>query len=175
MPRTTVAAIEIEYRRYKTLAEEAMRQLDAEALGRRPPGDGNSVAMIVWHVAGNLASRFTDFLTSDGEKPWRQREDEFAVRQPSADEVRAKWDSGWAVLFGALQTLDDADLPRTVAIRGVELTVLEALQRSVTHASYHVGQIVFQARALRGPGWEWLTIPPGGSAEYNRRPTREKP
>jgi hypothetical protein len=129
----------------------------------------------VWHLAGNLKSRFTDFLTTDGEKPWRNREEEFAPRTVSPDEALAKWADGWDVLFRALEGLDDADLGRTVTIRGVGLTVLDALLRSVTHASYHVGQIVFEARALRGPDWQWLTIPPGGSAGYNQNPRHEKP
>jgi uncharacterized damage-inducible protein DinB len=172
--RIVLSAIEPEFRRYKRLGDESIRQLDAEALVREPPGDGNSVAAIVWHVAGNLRSRFTDFLTTDGEKPWRDRESEFAARAVSAADVRAKWEEGWDVLFRALSTLTDADLSRTVVIRGQSLSVLDALQRSVTHASYHVGQIVFLARSLRGKRWEWLSIPPGQSDEYNRNLTREK-
>jgi uncharacterized damage-inducible protein DinB len=171
---SVLSAIEPEFRRYKRLGDESIRQLDAEALVRQPPGDGNSVAAIVWHVAGNLRSRFTDFLTTDGEKPWRDRESEFAARAVSAAAVRAKWEEGWAVLFETLSTLTDADLSRTVVIRGQSLSVLDALQRSVTHASYHVGQIVFLARSLRGKRWEWLSIPPGQSDAYNRNPTREK-
>lgn len=168
--RTVLSSIESEMRRYQRLGEESLRQLDAEALVRRPPGDGNSVAAIVWHIAGNLRSRFTDFLTTDGEKPWRDRESEFAARAVSAAEVRAKWEDGWEVLFRTLGTLSDADLARTVVIRGQSLSVLEALHRSMAHASYHVGQIVFLARSLRGDRWEWLSIPPGKSDEYNRNP-----
>lgn len=168
--RTVLSSIESEMRRYQRLGEESLRQLDAEALVRRPPGEGNSVAAIVWHIAGNLRSRFTDFLTTDGEKPWRDRESEFAARAVSAAEVRAKWEDGWGVLFRTLGTLSDADLARTVVIRGQSLSVLEALHRSMSHASYHVGQIVFLARSLRGERWEWLSIPPGKSDEYNRNP-----
>ena len=98
-----------------------------------------------------------------------------AWRAVSPSDVSAKWEEGWDVLFQALSTLSDADLSRTVTIRGQALSVLDALQRSVTHASYHVGQIVFLARSLRGKRWEWLTIPPGQSDEYNRSPKREKP
>jgi uncharacterized damage-inducible protein DinB len=173
--RLVLSAIESEYRRYKRLGEESIRQLDAEALIRQPPGDGNSVAALVWHISGNLRSRFTDFLTTDGEKPWRDRDSEFAARTVSVDDVRTKWEDGWGVLFRTLSTLSDADLPRMVAIRGQALSVLDALQRSVTHASYHVGQIVFLARSLRGKRWEWLSIPPGESDAYNRNPRREKP
>ena len=173
--RTVVSSIEAEYRRYKRLGDESIRQLDAEALVRQPPGDGNSVAAIAWHISGNLRSRFTDFLTTDGEKPWRDRESEFALRSVTPEEVRSKWEEGWNVLFQSLAALSDADLSRTVTIRGQELSVLDALQRSVTHTSYHVGQIVFLARSLRGKRWEWLTIPPGQSDAYNREPRREKP
>jgi len=173
--RTVLTSIESEFRRYKRLGDESIRQLDAEALVRQPPGDGNSVAAIVWHIAGNLRSRFTDFLTTDGEKPWRDRESEFALRAVSPDDVRAKWEEGWDVLFRAVAVLSDDDLSRTVVIRGQDLSVLDALQRSVTHTSYHVGQIVFLARSLRGKRWEWLTIPPGQSDAYNQNPHREKP
>jgi len=173
--RTVLSSLESEFRRYQRLGEESLRQLDAEALVRQPPGDGNSVAAIVWHIAGNLRSRFTDFLTTDGEKPWRDRESEFALRAVTPADVRAKWDEGWNVLLHTLSTLSDADLSRTVVVRGQDLSVLDALVRSVTHTSYHVGQIVFLARSLRGKRWEWLSIPPGQSDAYNRNPSREKP
>jgi len=167
--RTVVSSIESELRRYKRLGQDAFAQLEAELLVRRPPGDGNSVAMIVWHVSGNLRSRFTDFLATDGEKPWRDRESEFTAREVSAAEVLSKWEEGWSVLFATLSSLSDDDLSRGVTIRSQGLTVLEALHRSVSHTCYHVGQIVFLARSLRGRDWHWLTIPPGGSEEYNRR------
>ena len=162
--RTVISSIESEYRRYQRLGEKSIRQLDAEALVRPPPGDGNSVAALVWHVAGNLRSRFTDFLTTDGEKPWRDRESEFAPRAVSAADVRAKWDEGWNVLWPALSTLSDADLSRTVTIRGQDLSVLDALHRSLAHTSYHVGQIVFLARSLRAEAL--------GVAEHPARPVR---
>ena len=173
--RTVLSSLESEFRRYQRLGEESLRQLDGEALVRQPPGDGNAVAAIVWHIAGNLRSRFTDFLTTDGEKPWRDRESEFALRAVTPADVRAKWDEGWSVLQQALGALSDEDLSKTVIIRGQSLSVLDALHRSVTHTAYHVGQIVFLARSLRGKRWEWLTIPPGQSDAYNRNPTREKP
>ena len=172
--RTIVASIEAEYRRYQRLGEQALAQLEAADLTRRAPGDGNSVAILVWHVSGNLASRFTDFLATDGEKPWRDRESEFASRDVSPAEVMKKWSEGWAVLFRSLAELADAELPRLVTIRGQELSVLDALHRSLAHASYHVGQVVMLARAWRGEGWRFLTIPPGKSDDYNRNPTREK-
>jgi ribosomal protein S18 acetylase RimI-like enzyme len=173
--RTIVGSIEGEYRRYKLLGERAVEQLAEEQLSQSDGSGGNSIAAIVWHVSGNLASRFTDFLQSDGEKPWRDRDAEFAPRTVSRAELEAKWESGWTALFTALQGIDDSALQTTVTIRGVPLSVLEALHRSLSHTSYHVGQIVFLAKALRGGQWRWLTIPPGGSAAYNANPFAEKP
>ena len=164
-----LASIESEFRRYESLGRRALEQLGGEDLGRRPLGDGNSVAVLVWHVAGNLESRFTDFLSSDGEKAWRDRESEFGDRQVAPAEARAKWERGWSVLFATLRTLSEADLTRTVTIRGQALSVVEALHRSLAHASHHVGQIVLLARALRGAGWTYLSIPPGKSEEFNRK------
>ncbi len=160
--RALIASLEAEYHRYKTLGENAVIQLP-EAQLADAAGSSNSIATIVWHLAGNLTSRFTDFLTSDGEKPWRDRDSEFLARQVKRQELQAKWEDGWRVLFAALSALTDADLAKTVTIRGQPHTVAEALHRSLAHTSYHVGQIVFVAKALRGADWRYLTIPPGQS------------
>ena len=162
MRRTVVASIEAEYRRYKSLGENAVNQLPDAQLADAA-GSSNSIAIIVWHLAGNLTSRFTDFLTSDGEKLWRDRDSEFLARQVTRAELQAKWEDGWRVLFAALSALTDADLAKTVTIRGQPHTVAEALHRSLAHTSYHVGQIVFVAKALRGADWRYLSIPPGRS------------
>ena len=172
--RRVIASIESEYLRYCSMGEGVLEQLDGEALVARPSRESLSLAMIVWHVAGNLESRFTDFLTTDGEKPWRDREDEFAVREETSTEVRAKWDRGWGVLTATLGALDDSSLETKVTIRGVGLTVLEALLRSLAHVSYHVGQMTYVGKMLRGPEWRYLSIPPGGTAAYNANPTKEK-
>ena len=172
---TVVRSIEAEFRRYKALGEKAIAQLDAAALAAAPPGGGNSIATICWHVSGNFRSRFTDFLTTDGEKPWRQRDEEFEPRTVTREELLAKWEQGWAVLLDTLGTLGDGDLDREVTIRGQSLSVLEALLRSLAHASYHVGQIVYAARSARGDDWTWLSIPPGQSEQYNRNPTLDRP
>ncbi len=173
--RTLLSSIEAEYRRYKLLAESAIEQLEDKDLRRSlAEGSGNCVATIVGHVAGNLESRFTDFLTSDGEKPWRNRDSEFELRAETRAELVQRWERGWARLQGSLASLSDADLTRTVTIRGVPHAVHEALHRSLAHTSYHVGQIVLVARSLRGSGWRFLSIPPGASAEYNRNPDMEK-
>ncbi len=173
MSRTIISLIDAEYRRYKGLGEGALEQLDAQELLVDAEAV-NSVATIVWHVAGNLKSRFTDFLETDGEKPWRDRESEFERRLNTPAEVRAKWDEGWGVVLDTLDQLADEDLSGTITIRGVPLRVDEALFRSLAHTSYHVGQIVHIAKGLRASSWKYLTIPPGGSAAYNADPTLEK-
>jgi hypothetical protein len=172
--RATIAAIEAEFRRCKSVGEGAFEQLGPDELVASPEA-GNSVATLVWHISGNLESRFTDFLTTDGEKPWRDRDGELEPRVASADEVRATWEKGWDVLFRSMAPLADADLARSVSIRGVPARVDEALARALAHISYHVGQIVYAARTFRGSAWRYLSIPPGGSAAYNANPTMERP
>lgn len=173
-PRHVVGAIETEYRRYKSLGEGTIGQLGDEQLLVRPTPESLSLAMIVWHVSGNLESRFTDFLTTDGEKPWRNRESEFEERRVSRPELLAKWERGWKFLFDALEALTDADLVRVVKVRGVDATVGEALERSLAHTSYHAGQMTFLGKMLRRDQWKYLSIPPGGTAAYNANPTMEK-
>jgi uncharacterized damage-inducible protein DinB len=172
--RDVVSAIESEFQRYRTLGQGAFGQVEDADLGRAAPGDGNSMATLIQHVSGNLRSRFTDFLTSDGEKPWRDREAEFTAGPAVRGDLLAGWDRGWKVLFDALATLADADLGRAVTIRGQALSVREALVRSLGHAGYHVGQMVMLGRSIRGSQWRFLSIPPGKSAEYNRTPSLEK-
>ena len=172
--RMVIDAIAGEYRRYKSLADKSVAQLsDAEL--HAPAGQGNSVATLMQHLGGNLQSRFTDFLTTDGEKPWRDRESEFEQRRLSREELIESWEKGWSVLFGTLDCLTDVQLEATVTIRGVGLSVLEALARSLSHAAYHSGQIVLLAKMLRGGEWIYLSIPPQGSAAYNEKPDLEKP
>lgn len=175
MDREFVAAVEAEYRRYKALGEGAIGQLTGDQMNTRPNGASNSIVMLVWHLSGNLASRFTDFLTTDGEKSWRQREDEFAARVVSKPACIAKWDAGWKIVLDALASLTDADLGTTVYIRRQPLTVRDALLRSLAHTSYHAGQIVYIAKAARSGAWDYLSIPPGQSDAYNRDPNMEKP
>jgi hypothetical protein len=171
---TIIESIRAEYLRYKALAEAAMEQTSDADLSAPGPGKGNSIAVICWHLSGNFQSRFTDFLTTDGEKPWRQREEEFEPRTVTRSELTSKWNQGWDVLLGSLDTLSDDHLQQSVIIRGQSMLVLEALQRSVAHLSYHVGQIVYIAKALRGEEWKYLSIPPGQSDAYNKNPTMEK-
>ena len=163
--RTFMESIEEVYRRYRSTAEAAMDQLSDEELIAIPAGAASSVATIAWHVGGNLRSRFTDFLTTDGEKPWRDRESEFLARTPSRADLLEFWNSGWDVLEASLEGVADSNLADTVTIRGEELSVIQALHRSLAHTAYHVGQIVHRAKALRGEYWEYLSIPPGGQAD----------
>jgi hypothetical protein len=162
-----------EYKRYKALAESAIAQIGDEELGNAGQEGGNSIEMLVRHIAGNLKSRFTDFRTSDGEKPWRRRDDEFESAALSRAELLQLWDDGWSVLFTELETLTDADLSATVTVRRQPLRIDEALHRSLAHAAYHVGQIVFMAKAMRGGAWRTLSIPRGKSDEYNQTAVRE--
>jgi hypothetical protein len=161
-------SIETEFRRYKGLAEGAIGQVDEPDFSRSA-GAGNSIATLVWHISGNLKSRFTDFLASDGEKPWRARDEEFLDRSVTRAQLLEKWEDGWRVLFATLATLKPDDLTRTVTIRNQPLAVHDALHRSLAHASYHVGQVVYIAKALRGDKWKYLSIPPGKSEEFNKR------
>ena len=163
-----------EYCRYRVLGERSLAQMSDEALNHVPMPEGNSAAMIVRHLSGNLVSRFTDFLTTDGEKPDRDRDAEFAPATYTRPEVDAMWARGWDVLEGALDSLTDAWTAREVTIRGQPLTVHAALSRSLAHAAYHVGQLVLLARADAGASWQSLSIPRGGSAAYNADPKLEK-
>jgi hypothetical protein len=152
----------------KRLADRAVVQVPDEKLHIALDANTNSIAVIMKHVAGNLISRWTDFLTTDGEKPWRNRDDEFVDVFASREELLAYWERGWICLFDALNRLNEDDLARTVAIRGEPHTVPLALARSLGHTCYHVGQIVQVARIHVGDNWNTLTIPRGGSEQYNR-------
>jgi hypothetical protein len=163
-----------EYARYRAMGEKAMAQVSDEALNRIVAPDGNSIAMIVRHMGGNFVSRFTNFLTEDGEKPSRDRDSEFTEGMFARADVNEAWQTGWNVVESELSALTDADLGRTVKIRGQDLTVHEALCRSVTHAASHVGQIVLLARILATNDWQWISIPKGQSKTYNQNPTLEK-
>ena len=164
-----VEAIADEFTRYKALGEAAIAQLDDDELGLIGSDGGNSIVTIVWHLAGNLESRFTDFRTSDGEKPWRDRDDEFVPRSVTKTALLEKWERGWYALLAAISALTDADLLQTVTIRRQQLRIDQALQRSLAHTAYHIGQIVFLAKQIRSGGWRCLSIPLGGSAAHNAR------
>ncbi len=162
-----------EFKRLKSLADRAMAQISPEEFFARPAETDNSVALIVKHVSGNLISRWTDFLAADGEKPGRNRDTEFLILQEDTQEdLLARWEQGWAALFFALEPLGSGDLEQRVKIRGEPLTVLQAINRQLTHYAYHVGQIVFLAKHLSGPRWKTLSIAVGESAKFNQAPAR---
>jgi uncharacterized damage-inducible protein DinB len=157
------------FRQYKKLAEAAMAQLSDEQLLATIDAESNSVAIIVKHMAGNMRSRWTDFLTTDGEKPDRNRDTEFEAPPVTRAELMALWEDGWNRLFTALEPLTDADLGRTVMIRGEAHSVMQAINRQVAHYSYHAGQIVFLAKHLKSTEWKCLSVPRRQSGEYNRK------
>lgn len=171
-PDPTLDAALREFRRHKDYADRAIAQLTDAQLRESPHAELNSIAVIVKHMAGNMRSRFTDFLTSDGEKPWRDRDGEFVDDFADRAAMLECWERGWRCLFEALLPLTTADLARTVTIRGEPHTVALAVARSLAHLSYHTGQIVLLARMMSlrdGTAWRTLTIPRGGSKEHNER------
>lgn len=166
---TTIEAFRSEFKRYKDLGEKAIAQLSDAQLAQSLGESSNSIVTICWHVSGNLRSRFTDFLTSDGEKPWRKRDEEFDARAVSKAELLDKWNAGWSVLLASLDGLTDADLQRQITIRGESMDVVSALMRSLAHTASHVGQILYAAKMLTGSAWTYLSIPPGQSDAFNRK------
>jgi uncharacterized damage-inducible protein DinB len=152
--RNVISSIEGEFGKYKKLAEFAIGQLSDAELARPAAEGSNTAVNLVLHLCGNLKSRFTDFLTTDGEKPWRVREEEFGAQSASRADLLTRWEESWAIMFATLRTLTDNDLTKTVTIRGEAHRVDQALHRLLAHASYHVGQIVFIAKSTRGAGWK---------------------
>jgi hypothetical protein len=168
-PRGTVAGAIREFEKLKKLADGALAQMDERAFFDSPGPETNCAALIVKHMAGNMRSRWTDFLTSDGEKPDRDRDTEFErFEGDTRAGLMRRWEEGWECLLSALRGLSDADLDRTVPIRGEPHTVLQAILRQLTHYPYHVGQIVLLARHYRGEAWKTLSVPRGKSREFNR-------
>jgi uncharacterized damage-inducible protein DinB len=163
-----------EFAQYRNIGDKAISQVSDEALNQILSPDNNSIAMIVRHISGNFVSRFTDFLTSDGEKPWRNRDSEFEDAKYDREAVQKMWAEGWDQVESELSKLSDEQLQNTVYIRGEAWTVHGALCRSVAHVSYHVGQIVFAARVLNDGTWRWLSIPKGQSEKYNQKLAKEK-
>ncbi len=157
------------FRHYKKLGERAIDQLSDEQLFAVLDPEMNSIAQIVKHMAGNMRSRWTDFLNSDGEKPDRMRDSEFVEPPPTREAVLAMWNEGWGLVFGALEPLNDADLGRTVYIRGEAHSVTQAIHRQIAHYAYHVGQIVLLAKHLSGASWKSLSIPRNRSADFNAK------
>jgi uncharacterized damage-inducible protein DinB len=156
-------------RQYKNLAEKAMAQVTDEQLLEVLDDEMNSIAIIVKHMAGNMRSRWTDFLTSDGEKPDRNRDSEFVEPPPTREALLATWENGWQRVFAALEPLTEQDLTRTVTIRGEQHSVMQAINRQVAHYAYHCGQIVLLAKHFKHDDWKSLSVPRKQSADFNRR------
>lgn len=167
--RLVVDAFEREFQKTRQLCDRSIAQLSEAQLHTRLDAEANSVAMLMGHLAGNMRSRWTDFLTSDGEKPWRQRDAEFEPPALDHAALMASWQSGWQVLFDTLATLTDDDLTRTITIRGEGQSVLSALTRQLAHYAGHAYQIVLVAKHLRGDAWDVLSIPRGQSAAYEAK------
>ena len=163
----TLASLGKLFTYYRELGEKAIAQVKDEDLHLAIGEDGNSIAVLMRHIAGNARSRFTEFLTTDGEKPWRDREGEFMQKPVTREELLADWSSGWACLFEAIGPLADADTGRIIHIRNEGHTVMEALHRQLAHYAYHVGQILLLSRAFVGPAWVSLSIPRGKSGSFN--------
>jgi hypothetical protein len=156
------------FRAYKKLAEKALEQASDEEFFVSLDEEGNSLAVIVKHMVGNMLSRWTDFLTTDGEKPDRNRDLEFVITpETTRAELIAEWERGWNCVFNAIESLQPEDLMKTVLIRGEAHTVVNAINRQMTHYGYHIGQIVFLAKHFKSTGWQSLSIPRNRSVEFN--------
>jgi hypothetical protein len=155
------------FRYYKKLGEGAIAQLSDEEVLIKPNDASNSIALIVHHLSGNMLSRWTDFLTSDGEKSWRNREAEFEESYSDKKTMLEAWEKGWACLLNALENLKPEDLSKIIYIRNEGQTVLDAIQRQLAHYPHHVGQILYQAKAIKGNDFNSLSIPKGTSSEFN--------
>jgi Protein of unknown function (DUF1572) len=157
------------FRYYKKLGEGAIDQVTDDQLFATLDTEMNSIAVIVKHIAGNMRSRWTDFLTSDGEKPNRNRDIEFEQPPATRAELLKLWNDGWEQVFAALEPLSDSDVERSVTIRGEPHSVMQAINRQIAHYSYHIGQIVFLAKHLNASGWKSLSVPRNKSAEFNKK------
>ncbi len=156
------------FKQYKQLAEGAIEQLSAEELFTKPEEESNSIFLMMKHLSGNMQSRWSDFLHSDGEKPWRNRDTEFEQNEMmTKEEIMNMWEKGWACLFDAITPLTSSNLGDITTIRGEAHSVMEAINRQIAHYSYHVGQIVFLAKMLRKGQWKTLSIAKGKSDEFN--------
>lgn len=154
---------------YKSLGEKTFDQLNNEEIRWKPNEASNSIALIVHHLSGNMLSRWTDFLTTDGEKPWRDRESEFAQDFSSKEEMIAAWQKGWDCLLNTLDSLKPEDLSRIVYIRNEGQTVIEVIHRQLAHYASHVGQIMYIGKQLKGNSWTSLSIPKGASSDFNSK------
>jgi hypothetical protein len=157
-----------QFKYYKGLGDKTFEQLNFDEMQWQSDENSNSIAIIVKHLAGNMLSRWTNFLNEDGEKEWRHRDDEFLNTFNSKEEIIATWESGWFCFFNAIQSINEEDLNRIIYIRNQGHTVTEAINRQLSHYPYHVGQIVFIGKLIKGSDWITLSIPKGDSSKYNQ-------
>ncbi|NKI25898.1 DUF1572 family protein [Arenibacter sp. 6A1] len=162
-----LTSVKKQFEYYKSLGEKTIDQLPDEMLFWIPATESNSIAMIVKHLHGNMLSRWTDFLTADGEKEWRKRDTEFNNDTTTKPAAMAQWNQGWECLFNTIDTLKETDLEKVVYIRNMGHTVIEAINRQLCHYSYHIGQIVFLGKMIQNQKWQTLSIPKGASEQYN--------
>ncbi|HWI92627.1 MAG TPA: DUF1572 family protein [Flavisolibacter sp.] len=154
---------------YKVLGEKTFSQLNDEEMHFQPNQESNSIAVIIQHMHGNMLSRWTNFLTEDGEKEWRKRDDEFEVHPLSKQQLLEKWNGGWKVFLETLESLTSNDLSKTITIRSQPLNVVDAINRQLAHYSYHVGQIVYIGRWIKRSDWQSLSVPRNKSEEFNQK------
>lgn len=159
---------------YKELGDKTFAQLSETDLHFQPNEASNSIAIIIQHMAGNMLSRWTGFLTSDGEKEWRQRDAEFEEQHMSKEQLIAFWEKGWACCLDAISSLSETDLNKTIYIRSEGLNVVDAINRQLAHYPYHVGQIVYIGRMIKNEHWQNLSIPKGNSEQFNREMNAKK-
>jgi hypothetical protein len=155
------------FKYYKDLGEKTFAQLSDKEFHFSPNEESNSIAVIVQHMTGNMLSRWTNFLTEDGEKEWRQRDDEFEVHQQNKQQVIDEWQKGWTCLLSALESLQENDLLKTVYIRKEPLTAIDAINRQLAHYPYHIGQIIYIGKIIKNSAWKNLSISKGHSTQYN--------
>ncbi len=153
---------------YKNLADKTITQLTKDELLYSIDPESNSIAIICKHIIGNMRSRWTDFLTSDGEKDWRNRDNEFVLDTHFIDQLQEEWESAWGVLFHSLDKINESNIHQIIYIRNMGHSIVEAIQRQLTHYAYHIGQIVYLGKHIKGLAWESLSIPKGKSEEYNQ-------
>lgn len=168
-PQNYLESVRKQFDYYKILGDKSFAQVADEGLFWQYNEASNSIAIIVKHLWGNMRSRWTDFLTSDGEKEWRNREEEFEADIKSRAELLEKWEEGWQCLYDALDSIRPENINQVIYIRNMGHTITEAINRQLTHYAYHIGQIVYIARMIQDQDWESLSIPKGGSAAYNAR------
>ncbi len=169
MQKNYIESVKKQFEHYKLLGEKTFNQLNEKELFESYSEESNSIAIIVNHIQGNMKSRWTDFLTSDGEKEWRNRDSEFEPILKTREELLTTWNQGWKCLFDALNSINDSNFDTEVYIRNQKHTIIEAINRQMMHYAYHIGQIVYVGTLMKGTDWKSLSVPKGKSQEFNHQ------